>query len=282
MLGNTKAYLIGDERETLRDTYHWFLRASWWASLSMIAVGFLLANVIFAFAYMIVGGVATARPGSFVDAYFFSAQTMATIGYGVLHPVSATANAIVIVESIVGIIVTALSTGLVFGKFSRSTARIRFSKDAVITTMDGKPTLMFRVGNERGNSIVEATIRVVLSRTERSAEGSTFYRMYDLVLVRDRSPAMTRSWTVMHTIDEKSPMFGVTPAQLAAWDAELIVSLMGTDDISIQVVHARHIYDHAAVKCGFRFVDILAEMDDGAFIVDLRHFHDVVPDGTQC
>ena len=280
MLGNSKAYLIGDERETLRDTYHWFLRAPWWASLSAIAVGFLVANVIFAVAYMIVGGVATARPGSFVDAFFFSAQTMATIGYGVLHPVSAGANTVVIVESIVGIIVTALCTGLVFGKFSRSTARIRFSNQAVITPMDGKPTLMFRVGNERGNTIIEATIRVVLSRTERSLEGSTFYRMYDLQLVRDRSPAMTRSWTVMHTIDEKSPMFGVTPEQLANWDAELIVSLTGTDDISIQVVHARHIYDHVAVKCGFHFVDILAELDGGAFVVDLRHFHDVVPDPT--
>ena len=280
MLGNSKAYLIGDERETLRDTYHWFLRAPWWASLSAIAVGFLVANVIFAVAYMIVGGVATARPGSFVDAFFFSAQTMATIGYGVLHPVSAGANTVVIVESIVGIIVTALCTGLVFGKFSRSTARIRFSNQAVITPMDGKPTLMFRVGNERGNTIIEATIRVVLSRTERSLEGSTFYRMYDLQLVRDRSPAMTRSWTVMHTIDEKSPMFGVTPEQLANWDAELIVSLTGTDDISIQVVHARHIYDHVAVKCGFHFVDILAELDGGAFVVDLRHVHDVVPDPT--
>ena len=280
MLGNSKAYLIGDERETLRDTYHWFLRAPWWASLSAIAVGFLVANVIFAVAYMIVGGVATARPGSFVDAFFFSAQTMATIGYGVLHPVSAGANTVVIVESIVGIIVTALCTGLVFGKFSRSTARIRFSNQAVITPMDGKPTLMFRVGNERGNTIIEATIRVVLSRTERSLEGSTFYRMYDLQLVRDRSPAMTRSWTVMHPIDEKSPMFGVTPEQLANWDAELIVSLTGTDDISIQVVHARHIYDHVAVKCGFHFVDILAELDGGAFVVDLRHFHDVVPDPT--
>src|SRR5262249_19803344 len=152
----------------LRTVYHAFLVASWPAALSGIVVFYLGLNACFAIAYVLSGGIAEARPGSFADAFYFSIQTMGTIGYGTMHPASTAANLLVALESVTGLIVTALATGLVFAKFARSTARIAFARQAVIAPMDGIPTLMVRVGNQRGNHIIDAHVRIALIRTERT------------------------------------------------------------------------------------------------------------------
>src|SRR5262249_55149008 len=154
------------------------------ALLTIVAV-FLLLNAAFAGLYLLTGGLANARPGSFADAFYFSVQTMGTIGYGAMYPVSPAANILMVAEAVIGLLVTAVGPGLVFTKFSQSNARIVFGHHAAIAPMDGVPTLMFRIGNARGNTIVEATIRVVLIRTERTKEGMLFYRMYDLPLSRE-------------------------------------------------------------------------------------------------
>ena len=120
-----------------------------------------------------------------------------------------------------GLLVTAIVTGLMFAKFSVSNARIVFSEKAVITPMDGLPTLMFRLGNERSNQIVEAQLRVTLVRAEHTKEGTLFYRMYDLKLARERSQAFSRSWTALHVVDQRSPLFGATPESLAKEEVEL-------------------------------------------------------------
>jgi inward rectifier potassium channel len=268
---------IGAPRERLRDFYHHFLRVSWRQAISFIVVSYMGLNALFAIAYLVLGGVANAHPGSFWDAFCFSVQTMGTIGYGSMYPTGAAANVVTIVESVSSLLVTALATGLVFAKFSRSNARVVFSRDAVIGPMDGVPTLMIRVGNERGNSILEATVRVALLRTEHLKEGSTFYRMVDLKLSRDRSPAMARSWTVLHPIVEGSPLHGASPESMAKDEMELIVNLIGTDDTSLQPVHARRQYMDTEVIWGARHADILTEDPDGRLVVDLRKFHDVVP-----
>jgi inward rectifier potassium channel len=279
--GGYKTYVVGADSAFFGDGYHYFLRAPWWVSLLMLVFGFIALNIAFAVAYSISGGIATEGATTFLDGLFFSVQTMATIGYGVMHPTSMAANTIVIVESMVGIIVTALATGLVFSKFARSTARVQFSKFAVISLYDGRPMLMFRVGNRRSNYILEAHIRVVLSRTEKHKDGTTFYRLYDLTLVRDRSPAMTRGWTVMHEVDEHSLLFGKSPEQMVAEDLELIVTVAGTDETSMQTVHARHTYSANELKHGHRMVDSVMEMDDGSMLVDMRKFHLVEPLGPR-
>jgi inward rectifier potassium channel len=143
--------------------------------------------------------------------------------------------------------------------------------------MEGVPTLMIRVGNERGNSIVEATLHMTLSRTVRTAEGVTFYKLLDLKLVRERSPAVSRSWTVLHRIEEGSPLYGATPESLKADEAELMATLSGTDDTSYQPVHARQEYEHTDVLWGARHADILSETPDGNLLLDIRRFHEVVP-----
>jgi inward rectifier potassium channel len=249
----------------------------WPASLGIIAGMFLAVNLLFALGYLLTGGVEHARPGSLWDAFCFSVQTSATIGYGGMAPTSIPAHILVIVEAVVGLVLTALSTGLLFAKFGRTTARVVFSQQVALAPMDGTPTLMIRLGNERGNNLVEAIVRVTFSRTTRTAEGMLMYRMLDLPLVRERAPVLSRSWTSLHRVTPDSPLYNETPASLALSDAELLVTVWGTDDTSLQPVHAMHTYDHKDIAWGARHADILAERPDGGLIVDLHQFHLTVP-----
>jgi inward rectifier potassium channel len=269
--------VIGAPRVSLRDFYYLFLRARWSVALGGIVVAYMALNALFAVGYQLTGGVANARAGNFWDAFCFSVQTMGTIGYGALYPTTVAANVVMIVESVTSLVVTAVATGLVFAKFSRSTPRVAFSRHAVIGPMDGVPTLMLRVGNERGNAILEASIKVSMVRTEHLKEGTNFYRMLDLKLSRERSPAMARSWTVLHPIVEGSPLFGATPESVAKDEVELMVTLVGTDDTSLQQVHARRRYLHTDLLWGARHADVLTEDDAGNLILDVRKFHDVEP-----
>lgn len=271
--------VVGGHKSLFGDWYHELLRMPWKALLVFLVIAFLLLNVLFALGFMSVGGVMHMRPSSFEDAFYFSAQTMGTIGYGAMYPESRGANLLVVTESFVSLLTTALFTGLVFTKFSRPTGRVAFSKWATISLMNGKPTLAFRLGNERRNTILEGSIHVALSRNETTDEGVTFYRLLDLKLNRERSPAIARSWTVLHTIDETSPLFGATPESAKKEDFELIVSLIGLDDTSYQPVHARYTYEHAEIVWGKRLVDVLSEDPDGNITLDLAHFHEVT-DGT--
>jgi inward rectifier potassium channel len=202
--------IVGDRRMPLRDFYHALLERPWWVTIAAISGAFLFANVIFGLAYLIVGGVAHARPESFRDAFFFSVQTMGTVGYGAMFPDSTGANLVVTTEAITGLTLTALATGLVFAKFSRSTARLIFTEKATIAPLNGVPTLSLRLGNERGNQIVDAQLKVVLVRTEQTSEGKLFYRMLDLPLTRQRALSLSRSWNALHVIDRESPLFGET------------------------------------------------------------------------
>lgn len=269
--------MLGADRGSLRDFYHAVLRWRWSTTLGMIAAAYLAANGLFALAYVGTGGIANMAPGSFKDAFFFSVQTMGTIGYGILVPRSDAANLVVVGESIFGLLLTALSAGLVFAKFSRSTAHLMFSQQAVISAMDGQSTLSFRIGNLRSNRIVNAEIRVALVRTEITREGRPFYRTIDLRLTRDRALSLSRSWTVMHSIDASSPLHGVTPETLQAQDAEFQVLVVGLDDIFMQTVHAGHRYSAQHVLWDRRHVDVLSESPSGDLVLDLRKFHDVEP-----
>lgn len=270
-------YIVGEVRRPLRDTYHWFLKAPWPASLGAIALAFLVANVGFAGLFMVVGGV-EGSSGSFGDSLSFSVQTMATIGYGVMHPTAPAAHAVVITESMFAIVFSALATGLAFAKFSRATARIGFSAVAVITRHEGKPTLMFRVGNRRGNLIIEAQVHVAAVMTTLTQEGETFYRALDLPLVRDRQVGMARGWTVMHVIDEQSPLHGLDAAGLARAEVELAISVTGIDDVTMQSIHTVHQYMDKDIRIGHRFEDTLQLLPDGAFLLDMRKFDQTVPD----
>ena len=269
--------IIGGRRGGWRDVYHWFLSTPWWAALAVIAAAYLALNAFFAVLYLLVGGIANAAPGSFLDAFFFSVQTMGTIGYGTMEPATRAANALVVAESVTGLFVTALATGLVFARFSQTRARVAFSSRMAVTPIDGVPHLMIRVGNERRrNNIVDATFRLTVMRTTRTAEGVTIYRTMDLPLVRERAPALQRSWMVLHRIGPGSPLAGETPDSLAASDAELTLAVAGIDGTSLQPVHARHTWVAQSVAFGARLADVISETPEG-LTMDLRRFHDLVP-----
>ena len=259
------------------DVYHQLLRAPWWLDLLGVSGLFLVLNLFFALGYMAVGGIAGARAGSLADHFFFSVQTMGTIGYGVMHPLSAGAEALVTTEVIVGVSLVALASGMLFAKFSVPRARMQFAEWATISPFDGVPTLMLRLGNERASQIIEATVRVVMVRTERTTEGVTYYRLRDLKLERDHSPAISRSWNVMHRIDDSSPLHGATPETLARDEVELMVTVVGIDETSAQNLHARHTYLDEQVRWGARHADMVSERPDGSLQLDLREFHRVVP-----
>ncbi len=269
--------VVGTKSHPVRDAYHSLLRMSWGGVLLTIAVLFLATNAVFAVLFMVTGGVTGARDGSLRDAFFFSVQTLGTVGYGAMYPTSTAANVLVVAESIVGVILTALATGIVFARFSQTTSMLVFTSKACIAPMDGAPTLMLRVGDDRESTIIEATIRVVMIRTTTTKEGMLFYRMVDLPLQRDRSLALSRSWTVLHVIDEKSPLFGLTPDACDLHEVEITASVTGTDDTSLQPVHARRRYEAKDIAWGARPADVLSELSDGNIQLDVRKFDQIVP-----
>jgi inward rectifier potassium channel len=269
--------VVGTPPVGLRDLYHWLLRVPGWAALSLIVAGYLLLNVSFALVYLVVGGVANASPGSFVDAFFFSVQTMGTIGYGSMYPATRAANVVVVAESVAGLLSTAVATGLVFARFSQIRPRVSFSSRIAIAPLDGVPTLMVRVGNARRGRIVDVSFRLTLMRGTRTSEGVVIYRSHDLALVRAGAPALSRSWTVLHVVADGSPLASDSPASLAAGEAELTLSVSGTDETSLQAVHAQHTWLHRSVVWGARLADVLSEAPDGNLVLDLTRFHELTP-----
>jgi len=271
----TPITLQGLQRNPFHDAYHYLVNASWPGVLLLIAGSFAAANALFALAYMALGGIANARPGSFPDAFFFSVQTMATIGYGVMTPQSGAANLLVTLQALAGGIGLALMTGLVFAKFSRPTSRVRFSKVAVIGDFQGRKCLMFRMANQRDERIVQPQLYVVLLRTESEASGGYFIRVHDIELVRDRHAFLSYSWLVIHPIDERSPLRDAAPDSLRRDRAELIVSLTGIDEGLSQTVHAHHTYQAQDIRWDAHFVDIIRPREDGGWLMDYSQFDEV-------
>ncbi len=276
--GRLKIVGLGAWHTYWRDPYHLLLTIPWPWFLALVALGYVVANTLFALAYLAGGdGIENARSGNFLDAFFFSVQTMASIGYGAMYPRTAYANALVAIEALVGLMGLAMGSGLAFARFSRPTARVMFSRVAVIAPFNEVPTLMFRAANKRGNQILEAQLRVRLTRDEVTTEGEFMRRVYDLKLVRSQNPAFTLSWTAMHPIDEHSPLYGATPETLAAAETAIVITLSGIDETVSQTIHARHTYAAHEILWNMRFVDILLMMPDGQRHVDYSRFHDVIP-----
>jgi len=276
--GALNAVIIGLQPHRFSDLYHAFLEASWPAALAFLGVVFVAANVVFALLYVACGDcIAGARIGNLLDAVFFSVQTIATIGYGQMVPRTTMANVLVSIEAFTGLLGIALATGLVFSKFARPTARVMFSKVAVIARRNGQACLMFRMANERATRIAEAQVRVSLVRNEVTKEGERMRRSNDLQLERDHSSIFALSWTVVHPITDESPLHGATPESLAEQGAELVVSMTGLDLTFAQTIHARHSYASADIIPDARLVDIFTPLADGTPQIDYRHFHDWQP-----
>ena len=270
--------IVGHPPIDLRDLYHGVLDASWPVLLAGIVVAYIGANLIFAALYLTTGdGIENADPGSFRDAFFFSVQTMATIGYGKMVPRGTAANLLVTLEAMIGLFGFAMATSLMFAKFARPSSRVIFSRHPVIVPRDGVRSLVFRMANERFNRIAEAEVRLVFARDEITPEGERLYRFYDLPLVRSRSSIFALTFTVVHRIDASSPLFDATPASLAAGNVTIIATMTGLDETFATTIHARHAWNAQDLRWDHRMVDVLRTFPDGSRELDYERFHDVEP-----
>ena len=272
------AIRLGAEQHPLADLYFAMLEASWAKLIGVLIALYICANLIFAVLYASCGDcVESVGPGSFSDAFFFSVQTISTIGYGHLYPKTDFAEAIVTVESLCGLLGFALVTGLVFSKFSLPSARVLFSEPIIIAPHNGEPTVMFRVANARGNDIVEASINLTVLIPETTKEGESFQRLHQLKLHRSTSPLFVMSWTVFHTIDEESPLFGMSRDDIREKAGLFICSLTGLDGTFNTTVHKRHIYRPENLHFDRRYVDVIERDEEDRLVLNLFNFHKTRP-----
>ena len=276
--GARVAIIKGQDYSRWTDLYHRILTMSWGAFLIALACAFLIVNAFFGLIYLAVPqGIASARSGNFADAFLFSVQTLGSMNLGGMAPKAGFVKAVAVAEAFTGIIYLGLVTSLMYARFSRPIARVLFSNVAIISTFDDLPTLMFRAANQRGNSILDAEAKVTLARRQVSKEGVVMRRFEELKLVRERSSLFALSWTVMHRIDQASPLHGMTSATMRENEMEIVVLLSGNDETLADRIYARHSYLPHEILWARRFVDVLSSTSAGRRIVDLTRFHQTEP-----
>lgn len=271
--GDLDVVRIGHERMLFRDLYVNLLLMPWWALFLIGAIFYILSNFFFAFLYYDhMSGIENAH--NFTDVFFFSVQTMATIGYGHMAPTTYSTNLLVTLEALYGFTYFAFITGLMFSKFSRPTAHVLFSNVAVISDFDGMPHLKIRLANKRNNRIVDVTARLFLLRHSTTKEGYAMRRFYDLKLVRDHMPLLRLTWTLLHPIDKDSPFFGMSEKQISETTDEVFVTIVGLDETLSQTIHARHSYFVEEIVHGAFFEDVVKRSEDEVE-VNYGQFHSV-------
>ncbi|MBL4685445.1 MAG: hypothetical protein JKY37_12695 [Nannocystaceae bacterium] len=276
------AIRVGLKIHPLTDLYYQLMRGPWWFLVVALVAFYLLANVAFASLYMAdMPGISQAENGGFAQAFAFSVQTISTIGYGGMSPQTPYVHALVTAEAMVGVLGFAIATGLMFQKFSRATAMVRFSESIVLTVRDGKPVLMLRLGNVRGNEIIEASLRLTMLKPEVTAEGHSMRRLYDCDLMRTHTPIFVMTWAVVHEIDASSPMYGMTPELLAEQDALFIVTMTGIDATFSETVYARKMYYSESVRWAQRFEDVVSFNEEGRGVIDYTRFDATVADPAE-
>lgn len=260
------------------DLYHFLLRASWRRLLAVIALLYLGTNVLFAELYLLGGpNLSNARDGSFLDAFAFSVQTLATIGYGAVAPATTWAHMLVTAESFLGMVGVAMGTGLLFAKFSRPTARVAFANVLVLHERNGRLTLSFRLANERVSMMVGLKVELSALVEEITREGHQMRRFVPLRLERDGTPVFALIWTGIHPIDEQSPLFGIDQSNANQRVVAILCTMTAIDDTTAQGVHARHIWAPDAIRPGHRFADMVTRADDDISMVDHTWLHETLP-----
>jgi len=278
LLGQRAIVTQGLRPAVFQDLYHFFMTVGWPQLFAIIAVFFLAFDVLFGCLYYLVPGcIANLNPPGFAGAFFFSVETLGTVGYGEMHPQTLYGHIVSMIEIFVGLMTLALITGLMFARFSRPRARFLFAASAVVRPIDGRLTLMFRAANARQNVIQEASAHLRMLRDEVTEEGFRIRRITDLSLVRSQHPVFMLGWNLMHVIDEASPLKDESADSLNAAAAVFILSLSGTDVTTGQVLMARQEYSCGAIRWNQSFCDILRMDADGTVRLDYRKFDEIEP-----
>jgi inward rectifier potassium channel len=275
-LGARDVVSEGLSTEVLQDLYHHFMTVSWTRLFATIVAFFLLFDVLFGCLYDFVPGcIANLNPPGFLGAFFFSVETLATVGYGDMHPQTLYGHVVAMIEIFTGLLMLAVITGIMFARFSRPKARFMFAKLAVVRPLDGQLTLMFRAANARQNVVQEASAVLRMLRDEVTPEGFRLRRIVDLPLVRSQHPVFSLGWNLMHAIDQESPLRLETAESLAATQSLFILSLSGTDETTGQTLMARAEYPSGAIRWNATFTDILEVQPDGSLHIDYGKFDEV-------
>lgn len=278
-MGAFDVHKAGLARFDWRDPYHLALTLSWRRFFAVMLALELLINSVFACLYLLQpGSVAHARPGAFEDAFFFSLETLATVGYGVMAPATLYGHMVSAIEIVTGVAFTAVLTGLVFGRFSRPKAKILFADQAVICLDDGIPTLMVRIGNGRPTLLSDAEASITALVIETTAEGMPLRRPRDLALRLSRFPLFALTWTLMHRLDESSPLFGASAEMFAASQLRLFVSVRAWDVTLAAQVRDLHAYPHEAIRFRMRYQDAVSWDETGHTLADLGKLSLIEPD----
>jgi inward rectifier potassium channel len=273
--GSREIIAEGQQLNFWADISHRCMTASWPAFIGGAALVFVVFNAIFAAFYWIGNQPISNVPGgAYLDYLYFSIETLSTAGYGDMHPQTHYGHFIATAELFTGIFSMSLMTGLIFARFSRPNARLLFADHPVISSHEGKPTLMVRIANERHNVIGNATARLWFLKTVVSMEGESLRRFYELPLLRNEHPALALSWTLYHVLDEESPLYRLNADDLAAFKVSLVAVVSGYDVVAAQTIHARRPYDHTDIRFGHRYADILDASEDGRIRINYGKFHE--------
>jgi len=267
--GPFKVDTSNHQAQPWRDLFHFCMMVSWPALIALMASVFVVLNLLFALLYHAVpGSVANLNPPNLLGAFFFSVETIATVGYGDMHPGSVYGHVISSLEIFCGMVSVAVMTGVMFARFSRPRALVQFAEVCVITPVDGKQILMIRAVNSRQNIVMQTTAQLRLVRQTRNGEDFMLRRVDDLKLVRNDYPIFIFGWNLMHIIDESSPLAGETAESLASSQAMINLTLSGTDETTGQVLMARHHYDAEVIRFNYCYREMLTRTPDGVDHLD--------------
>jgi inward rectifier potassium channel len=277
-IGTRDVATEGITRPIFQDLYHYCMTVTWPQLFGTFAAFFLCFDLLFGFLYHLIPGcIANLNPPGFAGAFFFSVETLATVGYGDMHPQTFYGHVVAMIEIFIGLMSLALITGIMFARFSRPRARFLFTKNVVVRPIDGKVTLVVRAANLRHNVVQEASAQLRMLRDEITEEKFRIRRIIDLPLLRSQHPMFVLGWTLMHVIDESSPLKSETAESLEKSGASFVLSMSGTDETTGQQLMSRAEYSHADIRWNATFHDVLEELEDGSLRLDYRRFHDIEP-----
>jgi inward rectifier potassium channel len=278
-LGSYEFKKKGVSRFDLRDPYHLAVALTWPQFLAALLALYLSVNVVFTILFWLVpGSVANARPDSFSDAFFFSIETLATVGYGKMYPATLLGHMVASIEIVCGLAFTAVLTGLTFVRFSRPRAKLIFAANPVVAMHNGKPTLMVRIGNGRAAVLADARAQLNVLLTETTTEGKVFHRAQELQLERAHIPIFPLFWTLMHVLDERSPLNGYDAARAVKANAQVFVAIEARDPTLATTVHDIRNYPAEDVRFGMRYTEAVTTARDGTPVLDLTAIGALEPD----
>jgi inward rectifier potassium channel len=278
-LGSYEFEKKGVSRFDLRDPYHLAVALTWPQFFAAMLALYLSINVVFAtFYWLVPDSVANARPGSFADVFFFSIETLATVGYGEMYPATLYSHVVVALEIVCGFAFTAILTGLTFVRFSRPRAKLVFAANPVVAVHRSKPTLMVRIGNGRVGVLTDVAAKLNIFFFDTTTEGMRLRRSQELELERAHLPIFTTFWTLMHVLDEQSPLRGYDTARAIETDARVFVTVEARDPTLATVVHDIRYYAPQDIRFGMRYADAMSTAEDGTWVADLRRTGALEPD----